>query len=219
MATRQWAFLSGAIDTATTPVYGVRGTPSSTNYPGGRSGGCTFYDPNRRSFYLFAGYLSISGTGMYFREIDYFKEIQTSPSWIQTTPFMNPNHALHESKPRPSCYLARNGNDMWQYNLTDGRWTWITGSNGSPYSDLYAWFPAIGVEAQQPAPFARRNPSCYYNSSTSTFFVSGGYATVANLLDTPTGDIWKLNMATLNWTFIGGTISRYVGIVFGWVLV
>ena len=31
MVTRQWAFLSGTADTATSAIYGVRGTPSSSN--------------------------------------------------------------------------------------------------------------------------------------------------------------------------------------------
>ena len=69
MVTRQWAFLSGTIDTQTVAVYGVRGTPSSSNSPGGRASGCAIFDPNRRSFYVIAGYMAVSGTSMYFRGI------------------------------------------------------------------------------------------------------------------------------------------------------
>ena len=100
--------------------------------------------------------------------------------------------------------------DVWRYNTTDSQWTWISGPAGFPSGDPYT-YPALGMEeARQPAPQFRAGPTCYYNASTSTLFLAGGYVSYGSA-----SDIWKLNIDSLNWSFIGGKNITGLSPVFG----
>ena len=70
-----------------------------------------------------------------------------------------------------------------------------------------ATFGTQGVESAQNVPAARQYTGTYYDISSGTFYLFGGYP--------PTmGDIWSFSSSTLNWTWIGGqTTTNGPGVI------
>lgn len=81
-------------------------------------------------------------------------------------------------------YEYNNGsyNDIWKYSPVSGEWTWIKGSNKANDTGSVG---TIGVESPNNLPSSRANFS---------------YWVVGNYLYVYSGDLWKYNMQTNNWT-------------------
>lgn len=98
-------------------------------------------------------------------------------------------------------------NDMWKYELTTGKWTWVAGSNTS---DGLATFGTKGTAAAGNTPSARSQAVGVKDSSGNLWMFGGiGYDIGSNvgLLN----DLWKFDPTTGQWTWISGAQSGEKG--------
>ncbi len=83
-------------------------------------------------------------------------------------------------------------NDLWKYNISSGKWTWVSGSNSVDQQGVYsgAVFPG-----------ARWEP-VYWTDASGNFWLFGGegYDASGNLGFL--NDLWKYSAGV--WTFVGG---------------
>lgn len=63
-------------------------------------------------------------------------------------------------------------NDLWRFNTTSNRFTWLSGSNVSSSAGVYG---TQGVEASNNAPGGRSSMTCAYHARTNSIYVFGGW--------------------------------------------
>ena len=62
-------------------------------------------------------------------------------------------------------------NDLWMYNQTTGRWTWLSGSNAGSQSGSYG---TLGTAAPGNVPGARRGHTTVIDSARRAIYLFGG---------------------------------------------
>ncbi len=87
--------------------------------------------------------------------------------------------------------------DLWKFNISTGKWTWISGSNlGGSIGN----FGTKGVESATNEPINRIQNVMVIDSSNNIWIFGGG--------ETYNGhgnDLWKYNQKTKMWTFMSGS--------------
>lgn len=93
-------------------------------------------------------------------------------------------------------------NDLWQYNVAAGEWTWKSGSNNV---NQYGSYGTLGVSTANTIPGARmhRVPIAWVSNQGSFMMFGGdGYAaSTKGYLN----DLWSYNPANNQWTWLGGS--------------
>jgi hypothetical protein len=97
------------------------------------------------------------------------------------------------------CYL----NDLWEFNPTTNRWTWMSGGSGSQQAGVY------GTEG---TPAAGNVPGSHYFANSwidgnGNFWLYGGYGFDALNTGGYLDDLWEFNPSTGYWTWSGGSNS------------
>lgn len=209
------------IDSGQTIVYGTKGVPAPTNYPGGRGYGAATWTDQNGMLWVWGGYNS--QTSQANNELWKYDPIPSSPTYGQwtwmhggsagavwgTRGIANPAN-VPPPKSETSCtWVDNNGdlwffggldgsisyNDLWKYDIASNQWTWMSGSNTSNQPGVYG---ALGVPAAPNVPGAR---ACYasWTDNAGDMWLFGG---VGN-----TGfhnDLWKYSPATGMWTWMSG---------------
>ena len=90
-------------------------------------------------------------------------------------------------------------NDVWKYNVASGMWTWVAGSN--QYAQPAVW-GIKGVESVNNMPQSRYTPTVWKDKQGIIWlFGGGGYNNgILGVL----GDLWRFNMTTGGFTWMGG---------------
>jgi N-acetylneuraminic acid mutarotase len=86
-------------------------------------------------------------------------------------------------------------NDLWEFDIATGLWTWMGGSDTSESQGAYG---TLGAPAAGNAPASRRSASSWTDKE-GNFWIFGGY-TIGGDLD----DLWMLSPTTVQWTWMGG---------------
>jgi hypothetical protein len=87
---------------------------------------------------------------------------------------------------------------MWKYNPYTNVWTWMQGSSTPNQSPVYG---TQGIPSPSNSP-GSRNCSLAWTDSTGNLWLMGGYT----LSNATLGDLWKFDVATLEWTWMNGSI-------------
>ena len=85
---------------------------------------------------------------------------------------------------------------LWRYNPYTNIWTWM---QGSITANQYAVYGTQGIPNPANTP-GSRSCSLAWIDSSGNFWLMGGY-TVSNVT---LGDLWKLDTATFEWTWMNG---------------
>lgn len=99
-------------------------------------------------------------------------------------------------------------NDLWRYNLSDGYWVWLSGSNGTDQQGIYG---SQGIETVGSTPGARHSATGWVDESDRLFLFGGSTNSSLGLLN----DVWMYNPNTNGWTWVkgsqtgGGTTAVY----------
>lgn len=98
-------------------------------------------------------------------------------------------------------------NDLWKYTISTNEWTWMGGSNAAGAADVYG---TENVAAAGNVPGARYGPATWADASGNLWLFGGasgtGLAAITNHYD----DLWKYNIASGEWTWVGGTQNNNV---------
>lgn len=99
-------------------------------------------------------------------------------------------------------------NDLWKFNPADGTWTWI----GGPDVVFSYYASSTGVYGTLGSPSGQNLPPTRYNAATwrdtaGNLWLFGGEVTgwFGNSLDGSRNDIWRYNIPSNQWTWMGGS--------------
>ena len=96
-------------------------------------------------------------------------------------------------------------NDLWKYSPSTNQWTWVSGSNTTSQAGIYG---TLNTAASGNAPGSRFGAQSWRDSS-GNLYLFGGLGADKNGVP-PSGavflnDLWKFNISSNQWTWIGGS--------------
>eukprot|EP00158_Paraphelidium_tribonemae_P005950 Partr_v1_DN27600_c0_g1_i4_m30176 putative Inherit from NOG: hedgehog protein len=89
--------------------------------------------------------------------------------------------------------------DMWAFNFTSMRWTWISGSSAS---NIGASFGPKSQWSTSYFPGSRGSFDIVHNLMVNILFIFGGYSNTGSF-----NDLWAFNRDSLEWALISGSSS------------
>lgn len=108
-------------------------------------------------------------------------------------------------------------NDLWEYSLASGMWTWVSGSKTANGSGVYG---TQGVAGAGSTPSARQSAQAW-TDKIGNFWLHGGYApdvvcsTSTQYVCADSPEMWEFNPIAKEWTWISGLDSANAPPVYG----
>ena len=233
----EWAWMSGANSANATAVYGTEGVATSTNIPGNRDSQSGWVDP-AGNFWLFGGDDNNANT---MNDLWEYKPSTGQWTWVSGNSSPNTagvygtkgtaaatnmpgarwgqhmavdpagNFWLFGGATTANFNTTTELNDLWEYVVSTGQWTWVSGSNTTGSAGSYG---TLGVSATTNQPGARIYPSTWADGS-GNIWLFGGYGfdnagTFGNL-----NDLWEYKPSTGQWTWVSGSNAANVSGVYG----
>jgi N-acetylneuraminic acid mutarotase len=240
VATNQWTWMHGSDTIASPGIYGTKGVANSLNTPGARLGSVSWVDING-NLWLFGGADDIITTNV-FNDLWMYSLATNQWTWVAGNNTMNSYgvyglQGIASILNSPGARLDSVGfsdnsgnlwlfggsgldasnvrgdlNDLWQYSIATGLWTWQSGSN---MSNMYGVYLTKGMPSPNSIPGSRehRTPiSTASNLGGLWMFGGDGYgASTHGLLN----DLWGYDPAINQWTWGGGSTESGAYGVYG----
>lgn len=92
-------------------------------------------------------------------------------------------------------------NDVWKYDTLEREWTWIQGDTTPNSKGVYG---TMGVEAPTNKPGGRRGFG-HWIDGEGNLWIYGGIGSNETSNYQSLGDLWKYNITTNIWTWVGGS--------------
>jgi hypothetical protein len=211
IASKEWAYMGGDLGLNAPGNYGTKGASSLSNMPSARELSGLTVDQNG-NLWLFGGLDSN------FEELnDLWKyEISTGIwTWVSggsianepavygqmgvadlnNVPGATGGHTLNFDGTDNLILFGGSGNELWQYSISSGQWTWVKGQGE------VASFGTKGVESPDNIPGAKNLHSSWLNGDQ--LWVFGG--TTSTNYTEGQNDLWKFNFNTGMWSWQSGT--------------
>jgi N-acetylneuraminic acid mutarotase len=102
-------------------------------------------------------------------------------------------------------------NDLWKYNVTANQWTWVSGSDVFIQLGIYG---TLGTPSSTNCPGARAN-AVGWTDGSGNLWLFGGRGYEANPTFGHLNDLWKFNVTTKEWTWMGGSDHIYQTATYG----
>ncbi len=223
-----WTWVGGNENPGQFTEFGVQGLPDPSNMPGSRYGAGSWVD-TAGDLWLFGGLSYDDPTPSYSNELWHYNIVSGEWTWITGTFVLNTggtygSQGIPSTGNSPGArmdmatWTSNSGrlylfggyglddnsgegamNDMWEYNISTGEWTWRKGDN---------IVNQVGVYGSQGAPASGNTPGARFQASTwkdafGTLWMFGGdgYGNAAQGL---LSDLWKYDEVTHRWTWIKG---------------
>lgn len=229
-AQRVYTWMGGSEEVNGSAVYGDKGESSAAFIPGAR-GASAFWTDEDGLFWLFGGYESFE----YNNDIWTFNPTTLEWTWVSGNDFQNTPGIYGEqgveaeensigARRYMSPWVADDGmvyifgghgidsqgltgemNDLWRYNPTTNRWTWLNGSQNRYASGSYG---ELGVPHPDNQPGARAEYVTWKDDSNNLWMFGGrevNEITGVRRLN----DLWRYSIESNIWTWMGGD-SIYV---------
>ena len=231
---QEWAWMSGADAANALGVYGSQGVSDPANVPGARNGVVGWTD-NDGNLWIFGGFGLATDAENTGRLNDLWKYDLTSEewTWVKGADTLNSvgnfgiqgtaaDTNLPPARNRPLYWTDNDGNfwlfgglnfnnervnDLWKYDVGANQWTWMKGSAiaGAPAAGVYG---TIGMEDPANVPGGRNGGFNWTDNDGNLWLFGGsGFAADAAFQDR-LNDLWKYDIATNNWTWMGGSDSN-----------
>jgi len=220
----EWTWVGGSNIENQTGVYGIQGTSSTSNTPGGRQWAVGWRDKTG-NFWLFGGWGPHLGSTYLFSDL--WKYSAGQWTWISGSNLYNQagNYgSLGVAAPGnvPGARFQANSwtdlagnlwlfggvgfdstgqtgflNDLWMYNA--GEWTWMGGSNVANQTGIYG---TLGIAAPGNVPGSRSFSVTWTDASGNLWLFGGdGYDSAGN--NEYLNDLWKYSGG--QWTWVSGS--------------
>ncbi len=222
-----WTWMKGDSIHNQYSSYGVQGTGSTYNKPGGTYSGISWVD-NNGDFWLFGGYGYAENAIGLLNALWKYDVSSNEWTWINgdktidepaiygvqgVTALTNKPGARYCSQ----SWTDQNGdlwlfggygivnnthgelNDIWKYNIASNQWTWVKGDSTLHQKGTYG---TKGI------PNASNNPgsrflSISWKDHNENLWLFGGYGYDENNLGS-LNDLWKYNTSSNQWTWVSG---------------
>lgn len=241
VGSKTWTWEGGSNTPNNLSVYGTVGAAADGNTPGAREQCATWID-GKRNFWLFGGYGFFEQGGTTdLSDLWEFKPATQQWIWMggsqtgatsgvygtQGTANANNQPGARETA---ATWTDASGNlwlfggygddsagtrsylsDLWEFNPTTLQWTWVGGSN---IANTYGSYGTQGVSASSNAPGARSNATAWTDASGNLWLL-GGFGYGASGARGDLGDLWKFDVTTRQWTWVGGSSQANTAATYG----
>jgi N-acetylneuraminic acid mutarotase len=221
-------------------IYGVKGTGSTANIPGGRTGANSWSDASG-NLWLFGGAGQDStNTYGYLNDLWEYSPSTKQWTWISGSNVVNQNGAYGAlgagstlftpgARWSSKTFTDASGNlwlfggygydsagnlgdinDLWRFTPSTLQWAWISGSNTWFQGPTYG---TRGVGSTSNIPGARADGASWTDSA-GNFWLFGGNGldgTGAGVL----GDLWEYTPSSNKWTWVSGNNVRNMSGIYG----
>jgi N-acetylneuraminic acid mutarotase len=237
-AGKTWTWVSGANTVGSLGVYGTQGVASASNVPRSRSEGVSWID-STGNLWLFGGFTpdpNVQGDKI-LNDLWKFSPASGTWTWVSGSNAINAqgvygtkgvaaasnvpgarldsvswidgtgNLWLFGGQGIDPRLLSGAFNDLWEYSPSTNLWTWVSGSSITQSAGVYG---TQGVASLSNIPGARSG-STGWNDNSGNFWLigGGGFDSTGNVGDI--NDLWKYNISSDTWTWVGGsnTVSAH----------
>lgn len=235
-----WTWVSGSSALNQKGVYGTKGIPAITNYPGSRYGSMSWRDLNG-DLWLFGG-TGFGPNAGYMNDLWKYSITNNTWTWMAGDSLTGKqgsygSKGVFAPTNNPPCrgdgsscrWTDNNGdfwlfggynsgtqfrNDLWKYSTSLNQWVWVNGD--STYNKL-GIYGTINVPNAANKPGARSAQATWTDINGNLWLFGGtGYNSVNyNVLD----DLWKYDPSTNNWTWMNGSNNSAQQPVYGMLCV
>lgn len=225
----QWVWTKGSSVAGQPGVYGTKGVASSVCTPGTRGGAVTWSDASG-ALWLFGG-VGYADTPMGGELNDLWKYDTATGNWTWVTGASTTNqpgcygtqgvpdfantpgarsNAISWIDASGALWLfggsdqwrGRKLNDLWKYDPTSGKWTWMKGASSYNQQGIYG---TLGTADSANTPGARDAAVSWIDDSGTLWLFGGwGYDSTGSYA-TALNDLWKYDPVSGNWTWITGS--------------
>jgi N-acetylneuraminic acid mutarotase len=237
-STGLWAWVSGGNSENAGGVYGTQGSAATGNAPGARYSASSWIDSSGDLWLFGGyGYDSAGDLGK-LNDLWRYSPVSGQWTWVDGGNTDNAaglygSQGTAAASNLPGARQASNSwidssgdlwlfggygydsagevgylNDLWQYSLSTGLWTWVSGGNGDNATGIYG---TQGTAATGNLPGARQAASSWTDSSGNLWLFGGaGYGSTGNGY---LNDLWQYSLSTGLWTWVsGGSDDNAAGI-------
>jgi N-acetylneuraminic acid mutarotase len=229
-ATNKWTWVAGSDIPSQHGEYGTRGVPHEDNYPGARFYSHTAKD-QQGNVWLFGGIGYASAGTESGRLNDLWRMDQETGlwTWVSGTDILN-HPGVYETtaestgtlmpaaRDSAAAWVDHSGNfwvfggtttgtetytelnDLWKYEISQDEWHLV---KHRPES-LWGTYGSQLVEDPDNIPGHRTFPATWVDEHNLWMFGGGGRAAAGNGKG-PLNDLWKFNLQSKNWTWMGGS--------------
>ena len=217
----EWTWMSGSDTANALGVYGTKGTASTGNIPGARTGSVSWVDSSG-NLWLFGGSA--------FNDLWEFNPTAKTWTWVSgsstagaagvygTKGIASANNvpggrdsAVGWTDKAGNLWLFGGSafNDLWEFSPTNNEWTWMSGSDTTNAPGIYG---TLGVASASHVPGARSN-SVSWTDASGNFWLFGGSGNDSTGTSGLLNDLWKFSPISKTWTWVsGGSRANAVGI-------
>lgn len=227
--TNEWTWIRGSNGPNALGAYGTQGVAAPGNDPGAREFMVTWTDA-AGSFWMFGGegYGSAAGSG---KLADLWKYTPSTNQWTwMKGPTLTAINGVYGAQTVPAAANFPGGRsapgswidnagklwlygglgygastqgflgDLWRYDPVTNNWAWMHGGTGISIATSYG---SLSVPAPANTPGSREFPG-FWKDAAGNLVLFGGRGYIGATLGY-TSDMWTYNIATGNWTWIGGS--------------
>jgi N-acetylneuraminic acid mutarotase len=229
-STGQWIWVSGGNADDASGVYGTPGTAAAGNVPGARYSASSWIDSSGNLWLFGGvGYASTGGAGS-LNDLWRYSPSTGLWTWVggsnaDDAAGVYGTQGSAAASNQPGARQAANTwtdssgnlwlfggygydaggaagylNDLWQYSLSTGLWTWVSGGNRANASGVYG---TQGTASAGNAPGGRYSGNSWIDSS-GNMWLFGGYGQGSASAVGALNDLWLYSPSTGLWTNVSG---------------
>jgi N-acetylneuraminic acid mutarotase len=220
-STGLWTWVGGSATPNAAGVYGTQGTAASANVPGARLSGSVWLDAHGNVWLFGGLGLGTDGLAQEFNDLWEYNPGSGQWTWVGGSSSPNASgiygtlqagapgnvpgarvSAVSWTDPSGNFWLFGgygyaelggfgNLNDLWEYNLGTGVWTWI---GGSVSTAAYGTYGAQGIAASNNTPGAREEAIGWLDHS-GNFWLFGGFGFDSLDVEDDLNDLWRFTQS------------------------
>jgi Galactose oxidase, central domain len=231
IASGQWTWVSGSSTVNQNGNYGALNTAASTNVPGARDSAVSWIDSSG-NLWLFGGEGNDStGAIGYLNDLWEYSVSTNMWTWKGGSNIANQNGnfgalnvAAATNVPsargfstvqnisgqvwlfggfgNDSAGTQDNLNDLWEYTISSGVWTWVGGSN---LVDVVGVYGTKGTAAPANIPGSRYSPATWTDTSGNFWLFGGSHLEADTVTVDSFNDLWEFSTVSKEWTWMNGS--------------
>jgi len=230
--TNEWTWMDGP-KVPQPAVYGTLGTPSPANLPGNRTAPASWTD-NNGNLWLFGGSGSdLAGHGGDLNDLWKYDPTTGQWTWVGGSSTLGgavvpgtlgvPSTAnIPAARDGATAWTDAGGdlwlyggiagfsfvslNDLWKFHPATKEWTWVSGNTATTCSyncNASGVYGTKGVAAPGDRPGSRYGATGWADTA-GNLWLFGGVGVDSGTASGYLNDLWKFNIATSQWTWVGG---------------
>jgi len=226
----EWTWVSGSNLVSQNGTYGTLNTPAAGNVPGARDSAVGWIDASG-NLWLFGGVgLDSAGTNGNLNDLWEFVVSMNQWAWkggsnlvnqsgvygtlgaaaagnipgargFSTVQLISGEVWLFGGFGSDSAGTQNNLNDLWEYTISSGEWTWMGGSNLVNAVGVYGM---KGTAAMANIPGARFSAATWTDTS-GNLWLFGGANQVSSTTVNYFNDMWEFSTVSKEWTWMNGS--------------